>query len=79
MHDIKEIRENLKEFSNVMFSKVRILDKIKRLIIKKTKARKAIFTSWSSIFASELYKFLSIILFGLTNLYISWYDILSKI
>ena len=36
--------------------------------INSIKTRKAIFTSWSSILDSELNKFLSIILIGLTNL-----------
>ena len=60
--------DNLKEFSNVKLSNANILERIKIEIIKKRKTKKAILKSWSSIFASELYKFLSIILIGFTNL-----------
>ena len=60
--------DNLKEFSNVKLSNVNMLDKINIEIIKKIKTKKAIFTSWSSIFDSVLNKFLSITLIGLTNL-----------
>ena len=60
--------DNLKELSKVKLSKLNMLDKINIEIIKKIKTKKAIFTSWSSIVASELYKFLSITLIGLTNL-----------
>ena len=60
--------DNLKEFSKVKLPSVNMLDKINTDTIKETKTRKAIFTSWSSILASELYKFLSITLIGLTNL-----------
>ena len=60
--------DNLKEFSNVKLSNVNMLDKINTEIIKKIKIKKAIFTSWSSIFDSVLNKFLSITLIGLTNL-----------
>ena len=60
--------DNLKEFSKVKLSNVNMPDKINTEMIKEIKTRKAIFTSWSSILASELYKFLSITLIGLTNL-----------
>ena len=59
---------NLKEFSKFILSRVNILDKIKIEIIKEIKTKNAIFTSWSPIFASELNKFLSIILIGFTSL-----------
>ena len=60
--------DNLNEFSKLTLSNVNILDKINIEITKERKTKKAIFTSSSSIFASALNKFLSIILIGLTNL-----------
>ena len=60
--------DSLKEFSKVKLSSVNMLDKINIETIKETKTRNAIFTSALSILASELYKFLSITLIGLTNL-----------
>ena len=60
--------DNLKEFSNVKWSRLNILDKINIEIMKERKTKKAILTSWSLILASELYKFLSITLYGFTSL-----------
>ena len=60
--------DNLKAFSKFILSKVRILDKINIEIINKIKTKKAILKSASSIFVSELNKFLSKIFFGFTNL-----------
>ena len=59
--------DNLKELSKVKSSNVKMLDRINTEIIKERKTKKAIFTSWSSILVSALYKFLSITLIGLTN------------
>ncbi len=60
--------DSLNEFSKVILSKDKIADKINIEIISKIKTKKAIFTSWSSILASELNKFLSIIFIGFTSL-----------
>ena len=60
--------DNLNEFSKLTLSNVNILDKINIEITNERKTKKAILTSSSSIFASALYKFLSIILIGLTSL-----------
>ena len=60
--------DNLKEFSKVKSSNVSMLERINIEIINERKTKKAILTSWSSILASALYKFLSIMLIGLTNL-----------
>ena len=65
---VSVIIDNLKELSKLKLSKLNILDSKKIEIINKMKTRNAIFTSWSSILDSELNKFLSIILIGLTNL-----------
>ena len=59
--------DNLKEFSKFKLSSANMLDKTNTEIIKERKTKKAILTSWSSIFASELYKFLSITLIGFTS------------
>ena len=65
---VSVIIDNLKELSKLKLSKLNMLDSKKIEIINEMKTRNAIFTSWSSILDSELNKFLSIILIGLTNL-----------
>ena len=60
--------ESLNELSNDKLSKVNMLDNMNKEIMNEMKTRNAIFTSWSSIFDSELNKFLSTILIGLTSL-----------
>ena len=60
--------DNLKEFSKVKLSKVKILDKKNREIMKEMKIKKAIFESSSLILNSVLNKFLLIILIGFTSL-----------
>ena len=59
--------DNLNEFSKVKQSSVKILDKINFETMNEINTKKAIFTSWSSILTSALYKFLSIILIGFTS------------
>ena len=59
--------DNLNESSKAKLSSVSMLARIKIDIINKRKTKKAIFTSWSSILTSALYKFLSIILIGFTS------------
>ena len=59
---------NLKEFSKLKLSKVKILDNTNRETINEIKTKKAIFESLSSIFVSLLNKFLSKMLIGFTNL-----------
>jgi hypothetical protein len=60
--------DNLKAFSKVISSKVKILDKTNMEIINKTKIRKVILESRSSILDSELNKFLLKIFIGFTSL-----------
>ena len=60
--------DNLKEFSKLKLSKVKILDKRNREIMKETKIKKAIFESSSLILNSVLNKFLLTILIGFTSL-----------
>ena len=63
--------DNLKAFSKLISSNVKILDKTNIEIMNKIKTKKAILKSSSSIFDSALNKFLSKIFFGFTNLLIS--------
>ena len=63
--------DNLNEFSKLIISKLKMLDKINNETIKDIKTKKAIFKSLSSILDSVLNKFLSKTFIGLTNLYIS--------
>jgi hypothetical protein len=60
--------DNLKAFSKVISSKVKILDKTNMEIINKTKIKKVILESRSSILDSELNKFLLKIFIGFTSL-----------
>jgi hypothetical protein len=63
--------DNLKDFSKPILSKIKKLDKIKRLKKKEIKIRNDIFTLSSVIFLSELKNILLIILLGLINFIIS--------
>ena len=60
--------DNLKEFSKLKFSKLKILDSKKTVAIKDIKTKNDILESSSVILASELNKFLLKILIGLTSL-----------
>ena len=60
--------DNLKEFSKLKLSRVKILDRTNMPIMNEIKTKKDIFESLSSIFVSERNKFLSKIFFGFTNL-----------
>ena len=61
----------LKEFSKLILSNTKILERIKRLIKKEIKIKKDKFIVWLSIFFSEWNILLLKTLFGLTNFIIS--------
>ena len=70
--------DNLKEFSKLILSKVKIDDKIKIPKIKKIKTKKIILMSSSKILLSGLNTVLLNILEGFVILYISFNDVLNK-
>jgi hypothetical protein len=63
--------DNLNDFSKLILSTIKILERINKLIKKEIKIKKEILTLSFVILVSELKIFLLIILFGLTNLIIS--------
>ena len=71
--------ESLKDFSKLILSKTKKLDKINRLKKNEMKIRKEIFTLSSVIFFSEPKIVLLITLFGLINLIISEEAIFKRI
>jgi hypothetical protein len=70
--------DNLNDFSNPMLSRIKKLDKIKRLKKKEIKIRNEIFIFSSVIFKLELNIVLLITLFGLINFKISEPAILRR-